>query len=113
MITIKEVVVLTGDEDLPGLRSNRGELSHPAKHAEIRRHKVKDQTTVEHCSKCGKIIGTSYFSAGERYCSNCMFDGSGRFVDSISTQVRYWGPTADAMKRIEEGTTVESGQSPD
>lgn len=61
-----------------------------------------DASAVEQCSQCGEWIigGTSYFSGGKRYCPDCMFDGTGKFVDAVSIRVRFWGPVADTAKRI-------------
>ena len=62
-----------------------------------------DITGIEQCAQCGGWIigGASYFSNGKRYCPSCMFDGCGKFVDSVSYRVRFWGPAADVMRGIE------------
>jgi len=64
-----------------------------------------DTTAATQCEGCGGWIigGTTYHSDGKFYCPKCMFDGSGKFVDGMSTRVRYWGPTADKARRITEG----------
>jgi len=59
-----------------------------------------DVTGIEHCSQCGGWIvgGASYISNGKRYCPRCMFDDTGKFVDSMCFRVRYWGPTAEKVR---------------
>jgi len=72
-----------------------------------------DTTGVEQCVKCGGWIigGQAFFSDGKRYCPSCMFDGSGKFVDSVSYAVRYWGPTADVAREIEASKEADEGES--
>ena len=64
-----------------------------------------DTTGATQCEGCGGWIigGTTYQSGGKHYCPKCMFDGSGKVVDGMSTRVRYVGPAADVARRIIEG----------
>ena len=63
-----------------------------------------DTTGATQCDQCGGWIvgGTIYYSDGKTYCPNCTFDDSGKFVDSVSVRVRYWGPAADMAREIEQ-----------
>jgi len=61
-----------------------------------------DVTGIEQCEGCGGWIvgGMSYWSDGKRYCPNCMFDGSGRFIDGMSIHVRHWEPVAETTRAL-------------